>query len=249
MAESETDRASRMHDRAEALAAKADRKGTAAEARWNAGQRIADAIPAGQPILVGHHSEPRHRRDLRRIDAHHHASAELAHEAEVAANGAQTAQQHMDHREAPGVTARRIERLQAERRRVQRGIDGHTRNFRNNAGEIYRREVSPPASGQALEHYTLQAAHLDEQIAYWTRLLAEHQSARRWNPVNPTEIRKGDLVRAGRQWREVVRVTTKTVTVTTDYFSTDKLPLTDIREHRKAAATVDLPAEAEEVAP
>ena len=31
-------------------------------------QTIADGIPMGQPILVGHHSEKRHRADLRRID-------------------------------------------------------------------------------------------------------------------------------------------------------------------------------------
>lgn len=30
--------------------------------------QIADMIPAGQPILVGHHSEGHHRRDLARID-------------------------------------------------------------------------------------------------------------------------------------------------------------------------------------
>src|SRR5690606_225754 len=31
-------------------------------------QNIASAIPPGQPILVGHHSERRHRRDLNRIN-------------------------------------------------------------------------------------------------------------------------------------------------------------------------------------
>ena len=30
--------------------------------------KIADTIPMGQPILVGHHSEGRHRRDLKRMD-------------------------------------------------------------------------------------------------------------------------------------------------------------------------------------
>ena len=29
-----------------------------------------EMIPLGQPILVGHHSEKRHRRDLKRIDEH-----------------------------------------------------------------------------------------------------------------------------------------------------------------------------------
>ena len=32
-------------------------------------QRL-EMIPLGQPILVGHHSEKRHRKDLNRIDRH-----------------------------------------------------------------------------------------------------------------------------------------------------------------------------------
>jgi hypothetical protein len=35
--------------------------------RYNASNRIASFIPFGQPILVGHHSERRHRRDIKRI--------------------------------------------------------------------------------------------------------------------------------------------------------------------------------------
>lgn len=38
------------------------------EASHGAATRIWDAIPLGQPILVGHHSERRHRRDLTRAD-------------------------------------------------------------------------------------------------------------------------------------------------------------------------------------
>lgn len=39
-----------------------------AEASFAGADRIAEGIPPGQPILVGHHSEKRHRRDLDRID-------------------------------------------------------------------------------------------------------------------------------------------------------------------------------------
>lgn len=47
-------------------AAKADAR---SDARLHAADRIASVIPLGQPILVGHHSEGRHRRDLERIDS------------------------------------------------------------------------------------------------------------------------------------------------------------------------------------
>lgn len=46
-------------------AAKADAR---SDARLAAADRIASVIPLGQPILVGHHSERHHRRDLERID-------------------------------------------------------------------------------------------------------------------------------------------------------------------------------------
>lgn len=46
-------------------AARAEREGQAAR---DAANRIANAIPMGQPILVGHHSEGRNRADLKRID-------------------------------------------------------------------------------------------------------------------------------------------------------------------------------------
>lgn len=40
----------------------------AADSRFSAVGAIADTIPMGQPILVGHHSERRARRDADRID-------------------------------------------------------------------------------------------------------------------------------------------------------------------------------------
>ena len=43
-----------------------DRK---ARAGFDRAHGIADMIPVGQPVLVGHHSEGRHRRDLKRIDS------------------------------------------------------------------------------------------------------------------------------------------------------------------------------------
>lgn len=56
-------------------AAKADQRSDAAFA---AVRRIADNIPFGQPILVGHHSEKRHRRDIDRIHNGMSKGCELA---------------------------------------------------------------------------------------------------------------------------------------------------------------------------
>jgi Domain of unknown function (DUF3560) len=50
--------------------------------RHFAARQQLEMIPPGQPVLVGHHSEKRHRKDLKRIDQHfakakqHHDTAE-----------------------------------------------------------------------------------------------------------------------------------------------------------------------------
>ena len=58
------DRRERRADRREEWAAGRRKKQAAA---FDGAKRLADAIPFGQPILVGHHSEKRARRDAERI--------------------------------------------------------------------------------------------------------------------------------------------------------------------------------------
>ena len=58
----------RQAERKERLATRADRLQAEANGRFSRAHSIADGIPFGQPILVGHHSEKRHRADLARID-------------------------------------------------------------------------------------------------------------------------------------------------------------------------------------
>lgn len=54
--------------RIDRLRARAEKARAGSESAFGAAKRLADAIPLGQPVLVGHHSERRHRRDLARID-------------------------------------------------------------------------------------------------------------------------------------------------------------------------------------
>lgn len=57
-------------------------KRTESAAAFQAARQISDYIPLGQPILVGHHSEKRHRRDLKRIDQRIARGIEATKEAE-----------------------------------------------------------------------------------------------------------------------------------------------------------------------
>ncbi|HEX7666658.1 MAG TPA: DUF3560 domain-containing protein, partial [Polyangiaceae bacterium] len=67
--------------RIERLRERAARLKGEAEASSRAAHAIADRIPMGQPILVGHHSEKRHRGDVERIHRGHGRAAELSKEA------------------------------------------------------------------------------------------------------------------------------------------------------------------------
>ena len=70
--------------RRERLLAGADRASQESENQWKRMDSIACHIPLGQPILVGHHSEKRHRRDIKTIDNAMRRSAEASkHAAEL----------------------------------------------------------------------------------------------------------------------------------------------------------------------
>jgi hypothetical protein len=69
-------RLDRMRERAARLRSEADARETSARER-------ASHIPFGQPILIGHHSEKRHRRDIERIHQGFGKAHELTKEAEA----------------------------------------------------------------------------------------------------------------------------------------------------------------------
>ena len=49
--------------------------------RWEASRNISDQIPFGQPILIGHHSEKRHRAALKKLDGHARKSVKCSEKA------------------------------------------------------------------------------------------------------------------------------------------------------------------------
>lgn len=57
-----------LNDKAEAAQSRADNAGKQSQDFYQQSRQISDGIPMGQPVLTGHHSEKRHRRDLARIN-------------------------------------------------------------------------------------------------------------------------------------------------------------------------------------
>lgn len=77
----ETDHQRRRRERAERKAARLGRK---AEGQWQSARAETEHIPMGQPILVGHHSERRHRKALERSDRKMRQAVETSEAAKAA---------------------------------------------------------------------------------------------------------------------------------------------------------------------
>lgn len=114
----------RREARAERLRAWADRRDARSAAAFDGARTIADGIPFGQPILVGHHSETRARRDQDRIHRGMRASIEHADKADSMRSRADNIEAAADHAiysddpDAPERLRERIAELEAERDRI-----------------------------------------------------------------------------------------------------------------------------------
>jgi hypothetical protein len=115
----------RREARAERLEEWAKKREAKAEAAYESTRRIADQIPFGQPILVGHHSEGRARRDADRIDAGMRRSVEHAEKARDMASRAGGIRGQLDRSiysddpDAIPALRARIGELEAERDRIK----------------------------------------------------------------------------------------------------------------------------------
>lgn len=84
----------RKQQRIEYAKQQASKNEQAADSHYNAAKAISDFIPPGQPILVGHHSEKRHRRDLEKIDNQMRKSRQATEKDAYYEDKATTIEQH-----------------------------------------------------------------------------------------------------------------------------------------------------------
>jgi len=107
------DRAARFENYSDKRSAEADRAKAAVD-------RIADGIPFGQPILIGHHSERHARKDAARIENGMRKAVKLWETSEYWQRRAAGALAHAKYKELPTVRARRIKTIEADLRKQQR---------------------------------------------------------------------------------------------------------------------------------
>ncbi|KDR28477.1 MULTISPECIES: DUF3560 domain-containing protein [Caballeronia] len=114
------DRAEERADRFDGYSENRAREGDAA---YSNVQSITEHIPLGQPILVGHHSERRARRDAERIEAGMRRAVNAWETSEYWTRRAKGALAHAKYKERPDVRHRRIKGLESDRRKYQKEID------------------------------------------------------------------------------------------------------------------------------
>jgi len=130
--------------------------------------------------------------------------------ADYHAERAAAAERYKDHREDVPRTLRRIEKLEAEARGVQRALDGRLDYVSDGNGGHKLALVKPGDSyREQLEH---RADRLAGELAYWR----EHVAAREAEGVkvwSRADFAKGDFVHGRWGWAEVLRVNAKSVTI------------------------------------
>ncbi|MFC7791373.1 ParB/RepB/Spo0J family partition protein [Streptomyces cinereoruber] len=195
-AEIEAAREERAEDRAERFADRADRAASESNARYGRAKDIGRRFEFGQPILVGHHSERRARRDQERMHDNMRKSIEEQDKARYWSDRAEAAGSYKDRRNDTYVTLRRLEKLGADLRRQQR----------------YHAEAVEKGCGSADRH-AREIRDLEKEIAHWEEVVekAKAGGVKVWGPQ---DFAPGDYVRYyGTSWYQVSRVNPKTLSI------------------------------------
>lgn len=195
-ADREDARAVRVSERAERLAERASRQYAEAHARRMASRSIADGMPFGEPIKVGHHSERAHRRAFERMESNDRASYAARDYAEELARRADAAERNEASRQGPRAIMRRVDTLKTDRRAwirrladTDKGATGYARTCR------------------------LYIERLSEDIAFQQSKLGDLAATGVFVAWSAESVQRGDLVNVGGSWHEVARVNRKGVSV------------------------------------
>lgn len=181
-------------ERYETYAGNAEERAKAASERASS---IASMIPMGQPVILGHHSEKRHRRDRDRIDSGMRKSIEESKKADYFSHRVSSLQNHVARtRESRSYIGNRIEKATKELASLRRWID----------------ETLCNSNQRDLQQRIQQAV---EKLEYWQQQLLDLEAeitAKGGKIASPDTIKVGDEVYF-HGWLPVVRVNRKTVTV------------------------------------
>lgn len=166
----DTSLAERADERAERFSEYREKRGEEADRAHAAVSAIADGIPLGQPILVGHHSERRARKDAERIENGMRRALKLWETAQYWKSRAAGALRHAKYKERPDVRARRIKGLESDQRKFTKSRDAALANIR-----VWGRLGAPGKDGRPCDADLRQAralhwANYSGGYGLWSRL-------------------------------------------------------------------------------
>lgn len=149
-------------ERAEHYEARAERAEQRAASTRATADNISSMIPPGQPILVGHHSERHHRRDLDKIDRNMRKTIEESKKAERLHDRAEASQRQQERKHNPGAIARRLDQIRKDYRMYEHATSEEGQRRRNVlATEIQRLEAGlEEAGGLPIDQIDLQKGDL-----------------------------------------------------------------------------------------
>lgn len=113
----------RQEERSERFEEYSEKRAADAHSAKASVDAIADGIPLGQPILVGHHSERHARKHAERIENGMRRAVKMWETSKYWTDRAAGALRHAKYKELPGVRFRRIKGLESDLRRQEKRIN------------------------------------------------------------------------------------------------------------------------------
>jgi len=126
----------RSEQRAERFEDYSEKRADDSQTAHDAVSKLADSIPLGQPILIGHHSEKHARKDAERIENGMRKAVKMWETSQYWKSRAHGAIRAAKYKELPNVRARRIKGLEADKRKQERTKAEADHCFRFWSGEL-----------------------------------------------------------------------------------------------------------------
>lgn len=202
------ERAEVRRQRYEQYQANAAQRGNEARDKVRA---IVQAIPFGQPILIGHHSERGHRAAIKRMENGQRKAVEEWGKSSYWQHRAERTLARIKRRERPDAIYRRLVSLRKELAKMEKQAKEY--RTRTEASERW---------------YDLWLWFLEGRIAFEEALYQASGGIPAEREGAPA-IEVGGAILAWGKWREVKRVNKVTITVPNDYGYTHKIRLDEIR--------------------
>lgn len=221
----------RAEERAERFEEYSDNRRQDADRAHAAVKSIADNIPLGQPILVGHHSEKHARRDAEKIENGMRKAVKMWDTAQYWKSRAAGALAAAKYKERPDVRSRRIKTLEAELRKCIASYTPLTTKERPEPQYIKQQRWDAPRDAEPIPHVWVGPAgrggrwvavedldaikagyrrwedHLVNRIAYETAMLGEQIGVESFSERFDYQV--GGKIRHRELWLTILKLNKK----------------------------------------